>query len=113
MAIDPKARRAAIHYTKGRVTACLGLLEYLFVADPNPASAEVAVGPGGKRRLKNLIRRVTASGGKQLDVFTKDGKTYQIHYSGTLVDWRLYGVPKLDRTVVMGWSTKRGSMQYV
>jgi hypothetical protein len=113
MALDPKARRWAVTYPKGRVTGCLGLLEYLFGTSDINTAPLVKTGLDGKRRLSNLRRRVTASGGKQIDIHTKDGKVYQLHYSGSLTDWVLGGVPKLDKTRVMAWSTKRGTMGYV
>lgn len=113
MAKDPKARRWAIHYPGGRIIGCVGLLEYLFGANDISYTPTLKTGTDGKKRLQNVRRRVTASGGKQLDVFTKDGKQYQLHYSGTLGAFATQGAPKFDKSRVMGWSTKRGTMQYV
>lgn len=110
---DPKARRWAVTYPKGRVTACLGLLEYLFGTGDINTAPLIKTGTDGKKRLSNVRRRVTAAGGKQMDIFTKDGKVYQVHYTGTTVSWVQGGVPKLDKTRVMAWSTRRGTMSYV
>lgn len=110
---DPKARRAAVNYTKGRVIGALGLLEYLFGANDVAASYAVKVDSKGRRRLGGLLNKTAAIGGKQLIIDTKDGDTYQLHYSGALVDWALSGAPKLDADKVLSWSTARGKKRYI
>jgi hypothetical protein len=110
---DPKARRAAVHYNKGRVVGALGLLQYLFGNDDVAAGYQVRVDSRGRRRLSGLLNRTAAIGGKQIIIDTKDGQTYQLHYSGSLVDWALSGVPKLDASKVLSWSTARGKKRYI
>lgn len=100
-------------YPKGRIVGAQGLLNYLFGDDDAPNTAEIRVGTDLKRRLVNVARRVAASGGKQMIIGTKDGKEYQLHYRGTLVDWRLGGVPKLRRDRVAWFATVRGTKQYI
>ncbi len=111
--MDPKARRAAITYTNGRVVGALGLLEYLFGTNVTQAFNVVTTDSRGRRRLGGLMNRTAAIGGKQIIIDTVDGDTYQLHYSGALVDWVLYGQPKLLPGVALSWSTARGKKNYV
>lgn len=110
---DPKARRAAVNYTGGRVVAALGLLEYLFGTNNVVAGYAVKVDSKGRRRLGGLLNRTAAIGGKQIIIDTKAGDTYQLHYSGALVDWALSGAPKLDAGKVLSWSTARGKKRFI
>ena len=110
---DPKARRAAVNYDKGRVVGALGLLEYLFGANDVAASYVVKLDSRGRRRLGGLLNKTAAIGGKQLIIDTKDGDSYQLHYSGALVDWALNGAPKLNGDNVLSWSTVRGKKRYI
>ncbi len=119
---DPKARRAAVNYLTatqgepdryGRVVGALGLLEYLFGASAVAAAYAVKLDTKGRRRLGGLLNKTAAIGGKQLIIDTKDGQSYQLHYSGTLVDWALSGAIKLDRAKVLSWSTARGKKRYI
>lgn len=110
---DPKARRAAVNYQGGRVVAARGLLEALFGTDDVSASYVVKIDSRGRRRLGGLLNKTAAIGGKQIIIDTKDGDTYQLHYSGTLVDWALHGAPKLNGGVALSWSTARGKKRYI
>lgn len=110
---DPKARRAAVNYPGGRVVAALGLLEYLFGSGVVQAGYQVKVDKRGRRRLSGLSNRTSAVGGKQLLIGLRDGQSYVIHYSGTLVDWALNGAPKLLGGQVLFWSTMRGRKRYI
>lgn len=110
---DPKARRAAVNYTGGRVVGALGLLEYLFGADDVAVAYRVTIDSRGRRRLGGLLNKTSAIGGKQIIIDTKDGDRYQLHYSGTLVDWALNGATKMDRGKVLSWSTVRGKKRYL
>ena len=111
--MDPKSKRSAVSYTGGRVVGALGLLEYLFGANDVASGYTVKVDARGRRRLTGLMNRTAAVGGKQLLIQTKDGKEWQVHYSGTLVDWALHGVPKLNASVVSAWSTARGKQRSI
>ena len=106
---DPKASRGSINYQGGRVDAAIGLLEYLFVEDPAVVPLTVVVDSRGRRRLKGLRNRTAASSGRQLIITTKENKTFQLHYTGALVDFSLHGGPKLNRSVVKSWATARGA----
>lgn len=111
--MDPKAKRSAVNYFGGRVVGALGLLEYLFGANDVASGYTVKTDSRGRRRLTGLMNRTAAVGGKQLLIHTKDGNTWQLHYSGALTDWALAGVPKLNASVVAGWSTARGKMRSI
>jgi hypothetical protein len=110
---DPNARRGAVNYTKGKVSGAIGLLNYLFGAGVAQAGYEVKTDSRGRRRLSGLSNRTTAVGGKQLIIGLKNGDTYVLHYSGTLVDWALSGAPKLLPGQVLYWSTMRGRKRFV
>lgn len=110
---DPKARRAAVNYTGGRVVGALGLLEYLFGAGVVQSGFTVKVDARGRRRLTGLSNRTSAVGGKQIIIGLKNGDTYVLHYSGTLVDWAVNGATKLLGGQVLYWSTMRGRKRYV
>lgn len=110
---DPKARRAAVNYTGGRIVGALGLLEYLFGAGVVQAGYQVTTDSRGRRRLRGLSNRTSAIGGKQLMIGLQDGQTYVLHYSGALVDWAVNGAPKLLGGQVLYWSTMRGRKRYV
>jgi hypothetical protein len=110
---DPDARRGAVNYTKGKVTAAIGLLEYLFGANVVQAGYEVKTDSRGRRRLSGLSNRTTAVGGKQLIIGLKNGDSYVVHYTGTLVDWALSGATKLLPNQVLFWSTMRGRKRFV
>jgi len=107
---DPKAIRAGVHYEGGHVTACLGLIEALFGTGNLDSPTELT--KGTKPRLKNVVRRKGAVGGKQIYFYMRDGRRYMAHYGGRLRDFRKNGVPKLSGDVVR-WSTARGTEQYV
>ncbi len=113
MAFDPKSRRVSLHYTGGRVTGCLGLIDYLFTGNTYNPISDTTTDSLGRVRLKNLIRRVSAVGGKQIMIICRDGKEYMLHYSGTFKSFVFGAVPRLDRSVVVGYSTVRGSKQYI
>lgn len=110
---DPKARRAAVHYTGGKVVGALGLLEYLFGANAVSSGYAVKVDARGRRRLSGLMNKTAAVGGKQIVLDTKAGDRYQLHYTGTLVDWAVNGATKLDKGTVLCWSTVRGKKRYL
>lgn len=110
---DVKARRAGFNYTGGRVVGALGLLEYLFGANAVQAGYQVAIDSRGRRRLKGLSNKTSAVGGKQIIFDLKNGDRYQVHYSGTLVDFALNCVPKLIPGQVNSWSTVRGKKRYI
>lgn len=110
---DVKARRAAVNYNGGKVIGALGLLEYLFGTGAPQQGYTVKVDGRGRRRLSGLSNRTGAVGGKQLIIGLKNGDTYVLHYTGTLVDWALSGAPKLLGGQVLYWSTMRGRKRYV
>lgn len=110
---DTKARRGAVNYTGGRIVGAIGLLEYLFGTAAVAQSYAVKVDAKGRRRLGGLLRRASAIGGKQIIIDTKAGPSYQLHYTGALVDWALHGATKLQGGVVNSWSTARGSKKYI
>jgi hypothetical protein len=110
---DPKARRSAVNYLGGRVTGAIGLLEYLFGSGAASQPVVIKLDKRGRRRASGLLNKTSAIGGKQLIIDTKSGETYQLHYSGALVDWIAFGVPLLDRSKVNGWSTARGKKRYL
>jgi hypothetical protein len=110
---DPDARRGAVNYTKGKVSAAIGLLDYLFGPGVAQAGYVVKTDSRGRRRLSGLSNRTTAVGGKQLIIGLKNGNTYVLHYSGTLVDWALSGAPKLLAGQVLYWSTMRGRKRFI
>jgi len=110
---DPKARRAAINYTGGRLVGALGLLEYLFGVQTVAAPYVVKVDSRGRRRLGGLLNKTAAIGGKQIIIDTVSGESYQLHYTGSLVDWALSGAPKLKPGVALSWSTARGKKRYI
>lgn len=110
---DPKARRAAVNYTGGRVVGALGLLEFLFGSGVAQSGYVVKLDKRNRRRLSGLSNRTSAVGGKQLMIGLRNGQTYVLHYSGTLVDWAVNGAPKLLGGQVLYWSTMRGRKRYV
>lgn len=110
---DPKARRAAVNYAKGRVVGAIGLLEYLFGTNDLTENYVVKVDSRGRRRLSGLMNKTAAVGGKQIIIDTRDGDKYQLHYSGALVDWALSGVPKLIPGRALSWSTARGKKRFI
>lgn len=110
---DPQARRAAVNYTGGRIVGAKGLLVYLFGAGVVQSGYSVKIDTRGRRRLSGLSNRTSAIGGKQLIIGLNDGKTYVLHYSGTLVDWALNGAPKLLGGQVLYWSTMRGRKRFI
>lgn len=110
---DVNSRRAAVNYTGGKVTGALGLLNYLFGSGVSQSGYVVKTDSRGRRRLSGLSNRTTAVGGKQLIIGLRNGDTYVLHYSGTLVDWALSGAPKLLAGQVLYWSTMRGRKRFV
>lgn len=105
---DPKARRASVSYTGGRVVAALGLLQYLFGENAPRQNYTVRIDSRGRRRLTGLMNKTAAVGGKQIIIDTVDGDKYQLHYSGALTDFALHCVPKLLSGRALSWSTARG-----
>jgi hypothetical protein len=110
---DPKARIGAIKYPKGRVAGALGLLEAIFGENDIAAPNEIRTDSRGRRRLVNLRNKASAAGGKQVIIDLKSGESYQLRYSGTLVDFQLGAVPKMDRGKVLSYSTARGKLNYI
>jgi hypothetical protein len=90
-----------------------GLLEYLFGPTTVAASYVVKKDKRGRRRLGGLLNKTAAIGGRQIIIDTVDGDTYQLHYSGTLVDWALNGATKLLAGKALSWSTARGKKRYI
>jgi hypothetical protein len=110
---DPKARRAAVHYPGGKVVGALGLLEFLFGANAVSSGYAIKIDARGRRRLTGLMNKTAAVGGKQIIIDTKAGDRYQLHYTGTLVDWAEQGATKLSGANVLSWSTVRGKKRYI
>lgn len=111
--MDPKARRAAVNYTNGRIVGTLGLLQYLFGEDAPAQNYTVKTDIRGRRRLTGLMNKTAAIGGKQIIIDTQDGDKYQLHYSGPLVDFALHCVPKLVPGRALSWSTARGKKRFI
>jgi hypothetical protein len=111
--MDPKARRAAVNYQGGRIVGALGLLQYLFGEDAPAENYVVTPDSRGRRRLKGLMNKTAAIGGKQIIIDTQDGDKYQLHYSGALVDFALHCVPKLVPGRALSWSTARGKQRFI
>jgi hypothetical protein len=110
---DPKARIGAIKYAKGRVAGALGLLEEIFGEQDIAAPNEIKIDSRGRRRLVNLRNKCSAAGGKQIIVNLRSGESYQLRYSGPLVDFQLGAVPKMERAKVLSYSTARGKLNYI
>lgn len=111
MAKDPKARRMTVAYSKGTVTASLGLLGYLF-GDSQPSWGEGSIGTTarGRRRYKyGSKQKSNAAAGKEVFLDLGEDGVYCVRVTGDVIDF-VDRVASKAGTKVKRMYTRRGTI---
>lgn len=108
-ATKPDNREVTLTYPKGSVSACLGLIKYLFPSVKFAWKTPTGTTPRGRRRSFNYKRRSPSDAGEPLRIMMKDGTSWWVRITGTPQDFIRALFAETDDDRFTGIYTQRGT----